>query len=173
MLSGSGSLTAAGFDNTVTLTGSNTYTGTTTVTGGTLNLGGGGANGSINVSSPLVLGGFGNGGTLAYTRTGTVAQSFSGTTINPGGNFITESTGTQTLNLGAITSNPGGTVDIRSVHRQYDYNDQRQHQWNPGWVCHFRGQDHLGGSSRYTRRSNHRIGHGFLPADDHGVKRAG
>ena len=116
--SGLGGITQAGYRNTLSLTGSNTYSGTTTVTGGTLNLGNGGANGSIGVNGsagPLVLGGFDNGGTLAYTRTGTVAQTFSGTTINAGGNAITESTATQTINLGAITSNPGGTVDIGST----------------------------------------------------------
>ena len=118
VFSGLGGITEAGYRNTLTLTGANTYSGTTTVTGGTLNLGNGGANGSIGVGGnggPLVLGGFDNGGTLAYTRTGTVAQTFSGTTINAGGNAITESTATQTINLGAITSNPGGTVDIGST----------------------------------------------------------
>jgi autotransporter-associated beta strand protein len=107
-----GNLTLTGFNNTITLTGANSYTGTTTVTGSTLNLGGAGANGSISSSSPLVLGGGGFGGTLAYTRTGTVAQTFNGATINAGPNAITTSTATQTLNLGALTGNPGGTVDI-------------------------------------------------------------
>lgn len=118
VLSGSGGLTQNGYRNTLTLTGSNTYSGTTTVSGGTLNLGGAGAAGSIGVGGfggPLVLGGIDNGGILAYTQTGTVSQSFNGTTIAPGMDAITESTATQTLNLGAITGTPGGTVDISSV----------------------------------------------------------
>ena len=117
VFSGAGGLTFAGFSNTITLTGASTYTGTTTVTGATLNLGGSGVNGSISGSSasPLVLGGFANGGILAYTRAGAVAQTFGGTTINAGENAITESTATQTINLGAITSNGGGTFDLSST----------------------------------------------------------
>jgi autotransporter-associated beta strand protein len=113
--SGAGSLTLAGFLNTITLTGANLYTGTTTVTGSTLNLGGAGANGSISASSALVLGGIDSGGTLSYTRvSGTTAESqtFASTTINAGESSITTSTGNQTLNLGTITGNAGGTVDI-------------------------------------------------------------
>ncbi len=112
VFSGPGSLTEFGFSNTLTLTGANTYTGSTTINGGTINLGGGIATGSISSSSALILGGSDGGGTLAYTRTGGVVQTFNGTTINQGENFITTSTGTQTLNLGAITSHAGGTVDI-------------------------------------------------------------
>lgn len=108
------SLTAIGFNNTLTLSGANTYTGTTTINGSTLNLGGGTASGSINgtVGTALVLGGNGFGGTLAYTRTGTVTQGFTGTTINSGQNSIITSTASQTLNLGTITDNTGGTLDI-------------------------------------------------------------
>jgi fibronectin-binding autotransporter adhesin len=110
---GSSALTVFGFSNTFTLeSAASTYTGTTTINGGTLNLGGATANGSINSSSPLVLGGLAGGGVLAYTRTGTVAQTFNGTTITQGENFITTSTAAQTLNLGSLTGLPGGTVDI-------------------------------------------------------------
>ena len=112
VISGPGNLTVAGFSSTLQLVTASTYTGTTTVTGATLNLGG-----SISGSSasPLVLGGFANGGILAYTRAGTVIQTFGGTTINAGENAITESTATQTINLGAITSNGGGTFDLSST----------------------------------------------------------
>ncbi len=109
---GVGALTLYGFSNTITLEGADTYTGATTVEGGTLNLGGATANGSISSSSALVLGGLGGGATLSYTRTGAVVQSFNGTSINSAENFITTSTGTQTLNLGALTDTAGGTVDI-------------------------------------------------------------
>ena len=113
VFSGAGNLVFAGFSNTFTLTGANTYTGTTTVTGSTLNLGGAGANGSIGTgSNALALGGSASGGLFNYTRTGTVAQSFASTTIGAGENSVTTSTGTQTLNLGAITSTGGATLDI-------------------------------------------------------------
>lgn len=115
VFSGAGSLTLAGFSNTITLTGANLYTGTTTVTGSTLNLGNGGATGSISSSSALVLGGFANGGILNYTRvSGTTAetQSFASTTFAAGESSVTTSTAYQTLNLGAITSTGGATADI-------------------------------------------------------------
>ena len=119
VFSGSGNLTVAGFNSTLQLASASTYTGTTTITGATLNLGNGVANGSIGTTAagvttggPLVLGGIDSGGTLAYTRTGTVSQAFNGTTINPGQSSVTTSTATQTLNLGALSENAGGTVDI-------------------------------------------------------------
>jgi fibronectin-binding autotransporter adhesin len=119
VLSGPGNLTVAGFSNTLQIASASTYTGTTTITGATLNLGNAGANGSIGTTAAgvttggaLVLGGVDSGGVLAYTRTGTVSQAFSGTTINPGESSITTSTATQTLNLGALSGNAGGTVDI-------------------------------------------------------------
>ncbi|MEI6072621.1 MAG: autotransporter-associated beta strand repeat-containing protein, partial [Verrucomicrobiae bacterium] len=101
-----GTLTKDGA-GTWTLSGANTYTGTTTISGGTLDLGGGTANGSL-ASTVLSLG----GGTLAYTRTGGTTQNFTGnTTINAGASSVTAAAG-DTLNLGTITRNIGGTVDF-------------------------------------------------------------
>ncbi len=97
---------------TLALTGASTYTGATTINGGTLDIGGSTANGAIGTattpSSALALG----GGTMAYTRTGTNTQSFTGTTINSGASNITNSVSTDTLALGAITRNVGGTVNF-------------------------------------------------------------
>jgi autotransporter-associated beta strand protein/T5SS/PEP-CTERM-associated repeat protein len=62
-ISGAGSLSKAG-SGTLILTGSNTYTGGTTITGGTLQLGDGGANGSI-------VGNVTNNGTFAINRSDT------------------------------------------------------------------------------------------------------
>ena len=55
--------------STWTMTGANTYSGTTTISGGTLQLGNGGASGSLNPLSILQ-----NGGTLAINRSGTITQ---------------------------------------------------------------------------------------------------
>ncbi len=62
--------------STWTLTGANTYTGITTIAGGTLQLGNGGATGTLNPASAIQ-----NGGTLAFNRTGTITQGtdFAGT----------------------------------------------------------------------------------------------
>ncbi len=60
---------------TLVLTGTNSYTGATTVNSGTLNLGNGGATGSISTSSALALG----GGTFSNTRNNNFTQTFNGT----------------------------------------------------------------------------------------------
>jgi len=62
VMSGSGALTKSGA-GTLTLTGQNTFSGTTTIAAGTLQIGNGGATGSL--SGPIV-----NNGVLAYNRSG-------------------------------------------------------------------------------------------------------
>ena len=98
---------------TVVLTGSNSYTGATSVNGGILDLGGSGATGSINSLSTLSLG----GGTLNYTRTGNTTQTFASTVVavNASASSVTSTVSTvagDTLALGAIARNVGGTVDF-------------------------------------------------------------
>ena len=60
---------------TLILTGTNTYIGTTTISNGTLQLGNGGATGSLSASSVIT-----DNGTLAFNRSNTVTQGidFSG-----------------------------------------------------------------------------------------------
>ena len=112
VISGTGAVTLNG-TGTTTFTAANTYSGATTINRGTLNLGGGTATGSINGTpgTALVLG----GGTLNFTRTGTAAQTFTGTTLNSGGSGISTALSTETLNLGAITRNTGGTVNFTNA----------------------------------------------------------
>jgi fibronectin-binding autotransporter adhesin len=97
-ISGSGSVTQQG-GGVVTLTGNNTYAGPTTITTGTLQVGNGGANGSLgsgaitndgtlifNKSGTLTVGnikaGPANGGALSFTGPATVTLNNGNTYIN-------------------------------------------------------------------------------------------
>jgi outer membrane autotransporter protein len=125
---GSGALTKTGA-GTLILTAGNTYTGGTTISAGTLQLGDGGASGSI-VGDVL------NNGTLAFNRvdgsifagtisgSGSVQQNGTGTTVLTAGNFYTGGTtvtgGTLQLGtlstsgnvVGAISVNANGTLSL-------------------------------------------------------------
>ncbi|MCE9611441.1 MAG: autotransporter-associated beta strand repeat-containing protein [Chthoniobacter sp.] len=100
------------------LSGANSYSGTTTISAGTLQIGAGGATGSLNASSAIV-----NNGTLTFNRTGTitqgtdfagvisglgaVTQAGSGTTIFTGANTYK---GLTTISTGTLQIGAGGTV---------------------------------------------------------------
>jgi autotransporter-associated beta strand protein len=119
-ISGSGNLQKSGL-GTLTLIGTHLYQGETRVRQGTLNLdfsnAASPAANIVNPNSSLVLGGgllVGNGKTSAAVNT----QTFNGTTLVPGasGMSLTLNTATTvTANLGAITRNPGSTVNLATI----------------------------------------------------------
>ncbi len=115
IFSGTGGLTKGGFGQ-LNITNNQINTGNTGVTSGVLNLDftAAGAPTNLVANAGLVLG----GGTLRV-NTGAVAntQNFTGTTINSGSSRIeiAENVGAGTINLGAITRNAGGTVDVGTV----------------------------------------------------------
>lgn len=90
----------------LTLSGASTYTGATKLNGGTLTL-----SGSINSGSALEFG----GGTLSYTATAGSTQTFNGTTLRAGAANIANATSGNTVNLGAITRNAGGLMNVSSL----------------------------------------------------------
>ena len=112
-IQGSGGVTQAGTGTTI-LTGNSTYTGGTTINAGTLQLGNGGATGSI-------VGNVANSGTLAFNRsnaytfggtingTGTIAQTGSGTTTLTAANTA----GATTISAGALNVN--GALTTQTV----------------------------------------------------------
>ena len=113
-----GSLVVSGA-GTLILTGANTYTGSTTISGGTLQLGNGGAGGSVagNITDNGALV-FDRSGTVTYAGTisgdasGTISQSGSGTLILDGnsGSFAGNTTvAAGTLEVGDV-SHPGATL---------------------------------------------------------------
>jgi fibronectin-binding autotransporter adhesin len=97
------------------LTGSNTYVGATSITSGTLQLGNGGATGSLSVSSTIS-----DSGTLAFSRSNAVTQGidFSGLAIAGSGNLVQMGPGTLTLNAAnsysGTTSVSGGALLLNS-----------------------------------------------------------
>lgn len=94
-ISGNGGFTQAGSGTTI-LNAANTYAGATNVTGGTLQLGNGGANGSLATSSTINVAA---GATFRVNQNDAVFQGtdFSGSAITGAGNFTQAGTGTTVL----------------------------------------------------------------------------
>ncbi len=113
-LTGSGNLSKTG-SGLVTLSGTNSYSGTTTVTGGTLQLGNGGASGTLATSSAISVG---TGATFSVNQSDLVTQGvdFSGVGISGDGGFTQAGTGTTVLSANntytGATSITGGTLQL-------------------------------------------------------------
>jgi autotransporter-associated beta strand protein len=106
VLSGTGgSLTKIGA-GTLILSGANTYDSFTTISGGSLQLGDGGASGSLYASGYIQ-----NDGNLTINRNNTVVQGvdFGGSTIGGTGSFTQAGSGTTILNL---ANSYGGTTTV-------------------------------------------------------------
>ena len=109
-------------NGTQILTGSNTYAGPTTISGGTLQLGNGGASGSINNTSGVT-----DNGTLAFNRsdspTFALAVSGSGGLRQSGQGTLTLTaantySGPTTINGGTLQLGNGGTTRLDRRHQR-------------------------------------------------------
>ncbi|WP_175747792.1 autotransporter domain-containing protein [Burkholderia ambifaria] len=97
VISGTGNVAVSG-SHTITLTGDSTYTGGTTISAGTLQIGNGGATGSV-------VGDIVNNGTLAFNRSDTVSY---GGTISGTGSLVQAGTGT--LAIAGAAGYAGSTI---------------------------------------------------------------
>ena len=111
-ITGSGALAVQG-GGSVTLLNSNSYTGATLVSNGTLQLGNGGATGSLSSSSAIALG---SNGVLAFSRSNNVVQGvdFSSSPISGAGSVVQNGPGelifTANNNYTGTTTINGGTL---------------------------------------------------------------
>ncbi|MCO6409137.1 autotransporter domain-containing protein [Hoeflea alexandrii] len=123
VISGTGSLTKSGA-GTLTLTGTNTHSGGTTISSGTLQVGNGGASGSIggDITNNAVLI-FNRSGALAYagamsgtgslTKSGAGTLTLTGTNTHSGGTTI--SSGTLQVGDGGASGSIGGDITNNSA----------------------------------------------------------
>ena len=124
-ISGSGASTQ--MSGLLVLTGSNTYAGLTTISNGTLQIGSGGASGSINGTSGVSLGSFGSMLAFDLSGTTTFSQTISGsgglTQMGPGLLILTGSdtyTNTTTISGGTLQIGNGSSGSISSTNNVTD-----------------------------------------------------
>ncbi len=131
VISGTGTITQTGVGRTI-LTGTNTWSGITTISAGTLQIGNGGATGTLGSNGVV------NHGALVFNRdattnltlsavisgSGTVTQSGTGTTLLSGANTYTGNTSVNsgTLSLGSAFLADGSTVSIAASGATLDLN---------------------------------------------------
>jgi fibronectin-binding autotransporter adhesin len=114
-ITGGGALTMSGSGNE-TLSGSNTYTGVTTINSGTLQIGNGGASGSLSTASVI-----NNYSTLAFSHSDNVTQGirFTASPIAGSGGLVQLGPGVLTLNAANTYSGPttisGGAVNVTTL----------------------------------------------------------
>ena len=101
-ISGSGSLVMLG-SGTLTLNAANSYSGRTTISAGALQIGSGGATGSLSTSSTIT-----NNGTLIINRSDSVVQGtdFSSAAISGSGSLVMAGSGTLVLNAANTYTGP-------------------------------------------------------------------
>lgn len=111
-ISGAGPITING-TSAVTLTGTNSFAGTLTMSSGTLNVGNGGATGSLGTGSTI------NNGTINFNRTGLLSVSSAisgpGAVTKNGAGAVTLTgantySGATTISVGALVVGPGGAL---------------------------------------------------------------
>jgi fibronectin-binding autotransporter adhesin len=119
IISGEGGFSQIGTGTTV-LNLANTYSGPTAINSGILQLGNGGAAGSLNTASAITIA---SGATFAVNQNDTVTQGtdFSGTAITGAGGFTQSGTGTTILSLSNTYTGPttvsGGILHITGTGR--------------------------------------------------------
>ncbi|MCX6181391.1 MAG: autotransporter-associated beta strand repeat-containing protein [Bacteroidetes bacterium] len=109
VVSGTG-FVAKGFAGTTTLTGDNTYTGQTQITNGTLQIGNGGATGSISGTSLIDLGSADNSQSIIFNRSDDVTYSQVIQAGHANANSVVEKKGTGILTLSGANTYIGSTI---------------------------------------------------------------